>query len=702
MALPMYMFRHNFIPLALCFAFVLIVRSSDEIKERERNLDQDKLDRILTTIETVLVNQDELRQLIHAQSAILQGTKSSLVGGGQSASQDARVLDTTRFSNNEANLHIKNEKPDSFRFNKLAGNLIPSSSTWPAEDEADSSDWSRGLRGDQKQLALAIGQHYEGMFSDSLEKLSTMIREQTVGFRQSLLKLMNRVVDHTYQYNSILNQLSLIRDECSVMATPCQVVQATNNQQQHEEPKPEERGPTYRATTSPMGTLHSSDVATIVRLLALELQQLVSKGREESEEEEQRGCKSAELMGEIVSNKTGNLSRRLDVIDSVVRQSAVLLTKLSSICPSPNSPGGDKLAQEQVVLIYNNKQNESNSEMRTNGTQGSRWYPGSKIPGKGREPERAQPLASGQTRPIRPRQRCQSKTNLIRPSSCQQLRLAGANCTGQYYVFVRGSIQHVYCDMNMDSDDDGGGWTVIFRRIDKSLISQETSQPLTNNTRSSNRFLDEFRASQENFNLDWANYKRGFGYLDEWAEFFLGLDLLAQLTADSRGSTNITELQVDLETRDSNELHLRFDRFKVESEESQFRLLVGGCNASQLCEPILQLNGSKFYTHDRIGNNASHCKQPELPFGWWIPEQVLPVAGCGLRDSFAPLTAPIGRLLQPNNGNSQGHLQWPASNWAHWREPLRKLVMKIRTKQAAQTVLDDKLRGSVAGGKVAD
>ena len=95
----------------------------------------------------------------------------------------------------------------------------------------------------------------------------------------------------------------------------------------------------------------------------------------------------------------------------------------------------------------------------------------------------------------------------------------------------------VFCDMTTD----GGGWTVLQRRLDGSV----------------------------NFYRGWRVYKKGFGNLN--GEFWLGNDNLHRLTT----TDNVT-LRVDLEDFDGNITYAEYTTFKVANESDKYRLLVGG------------------------------------------------------------------------------------------------------------------------------
>ncbi|PFX32334.1 Ryncolin-1 [Stylophora pistillata] len=122
--------------------------------------------------------------------------------------------------------------------------------------------------------------------------------------------------------------------------------------------------------------------------------------------------------------------------------------------------------------------------------------------------------------------------------SCSQLFQDGHNSSGVFTINPDGgkAIQ-VLCDMKTD----GGGWTVLQRRLDGSV----------------------------DFYLGWESYKKGFGNLN--SEFWLGNDYIHRLTV-----TDDVMLRVDLEDFDGNVTYAEYTTFKVADEADKYRLLIGG------------------------------------------------------------------------------------------------------------------------------
>ncbi|CAK8679891.1 unnamed protein product [Clavelina lepadiformis] len=92
------------------------------------------------------------------------------------------------------------------------------------------------------------------------------------------------------------------------------------------------------------------------------------------------------------------------------------------------------------------------------------------------------------------------------PRSCQDHYTSGSDTSGVYTIYPISDPIQVYCDQVRD----GGGWTVIQRRLNGSL----------------------------NFNRPWLDYRRGFGSAS--GEYWLGLDLISAITR-----AGIQELRID-------------------------------------------------------------------------------------------------------------------------------------------------------------
>uniref|UniRef100_A0A4W6D1Y3 Si:ch211-203k16.3 n=1 Tax=Lates calcarifer TaxID=8187 RepID=A0A4W6D1Y3_LATCA len=133
------------------------------------------------------------------------------------------------------------------------------------------------------------------------------------------------------------------------------------------------------------------------------------------------------------------------------------------------------------------------------------------------------------------------------PSEIQHVRNCPIDCASIYYNGVRrsglytvvpslaGMPVEVYCDM----DTDGGGWTVIQRRVDGSV----------------------------SFDRNWRDYRDGFGDLN--SEFWLGNDHIHDLSTQGDYS-----LRIDLEDWSNNHKHALYQSFRSVNEEHQYRLHV--------------------------------------------------------------------------------------------------------------------------------
>ncbi|XP_008286332.1 fibrinogen-like protein 1 [Stegastes partitus] len=175
-------------------------------------------------------------------------------------------------------------------------------------------------------------------------------------------------------------------------------------------------------------------------------------------------------------------------------------------------------------------------------------------------------------------------------ADCSQIFSSGSKSSGLYRIKPSGSPSpvQVYCDMS-----EGGGWTVIQRRIN----------------------------GTETFNRSWAEYKNGFGDVD--AEFWLGNDNLNYITAQGNYS-----LRISLEDFDGNQRYAEYKNFKVADEKDHYRLTFGAYigTAGDALSGTYQTGVSewashqdiKFSTYDQDNDNyKGNCAQEDKG-GWWF------------------------------------------------------------------------------------
>ena len=140
----------------------------------------------------------------------------------------------------------------------------------------------------------------------------------------------------------------------------------------------------------------------------------------------------------------------------------------------------------------------------------------------------------------------------------------------------------VYCNM-----DNGGGYTVIQRRMDGS----------------------------EDFHKTWSEYVEGFGEL--WGEHWIGLDKMHCLT--SRRPKTL--LIIDLADYHGNCVQVNYSFFHVGGPQRNYTLNVGGfgsSNGEPLLDRLAYHNGMQFTTKDRDNDqSSSNCASSSLRGGWW-------------------------------------------------------------------------------------
>ena len=140
----------------------------------------------------------------------------------------------------------------------------------------------------------------------------------------------------------------------------------------------------------------------------------------------------------------------------------------------------------------------------------------------------------------------------------------------------------VYCDMTTD----GGGWIVIQRNKNNSLV---------------------------NFNKNWTDYEKEFGDLNK--EFWYGLSAMHCLTQKGQW-----EMRVDYQFNNNTWSYLHYDQFSVGSASEEYPLTVGGftgVGTDWFNHPSRLLNGMKFSTPDNDNDQWNSNCAVQWESGWW-------------------------------------------------------------------------------------
>ena len=160
--------------------------------------------------------------------------------------------------------------------------------------------------------------------------------------------------------------------------------------------------------------------------------------------------------------------------------------------------------------------------------------------------------------------------------------LCGATHTFMTLIVI---CMQVYCDM----ETDGGGWTVFQRRQDGSVY----------------------------FYRSWAEYERGFGYVN--GEFWMGLDKIHRLTTAS-GNRQRNMLRIDLGDHEGNKRYAKYTTFRVLDSSTKYRLNVGGYRSGSPSagNSMAGTNGMKFTTRDSDNDNSpnENCAVTHRA-AWW-------------------------------------------------------------------------------------
>ncbi|XP_065945225.1 fibroleukin-like [Magallana gigas] len=154
--------------------------------------------------------------------------------------------------------------------------------------------------------------------------------------------------------------------------------------------------------------------------------------------------------------------------------------------------------------------------------------------------------------------------------------------SGVYTIYpTPGTNKTVFCDMTTE----GGGWTVIQRRID----------------------------GETNFFRNWKDYKKGFGHPEH--EYWLGNDAIHELTKDKKQI-----LRIDLVKFSKEKAHAIYSSFFVGNEASKYKLTLGSFNGTKGLGDSLGKSSNNMYfstTDNDNDNDKSNCAEVYKTAGWF-------------------------------------------------------------------------------------
>ena len=87
--------------------------------------------------------------------------------------------------------------------------------------------------------------------------------------------------------------------------------------------------------------------------------------------------------------------------------------------------------------------------------------------------------------------------------------------------------------------------------------------------------IQKRREGSVDFYRGWADYKRGFGYLN--GEFWLGLDKMHRLTKEGRN-----RIRVELEDTQGKTAEADYDMFAVARERAKYQLSLGTYSGEEI------------------------------------------------------------------------------------------------------------------------
>ncbi|XP_056001370.1 microfibril-associated glycoprotein 4-like [Ostrea edulis] len=156
------------------------------------------------------------------------------------------------------------------------------------------------------------------------------------------------------------------------------------------------------------------------------------------------------------------------------------------------------------------------------------------------------------------------------------------NRDGVYTIYpTEGRKNKAFCDMTTD----GGGWTVIQRRMDGTTNFQ---------------------------NKKWKDFAEGFGRPDH--EYWLGNNAMHDLTKSGK-----MKLRIDMKRFNGDQGFVQYSTFVVGSRSDKYKLKVAGFRGSVgIKDSFTHHNGMKFSTKDSDNDTWSSNCAASYGNGWWF------------------------------------------------------------------------------------
>lgn len=157
------------------------------------------------------------------------------------------------------------------------------------------------------------------------------------------------------------------------------------------------------------------------------------------------------------------------------------------------------------------------------------------------------------------------------------------SASGRYRLQLPGRSAPITVICEMERLD--GGWTVIQRRS-SGLV---------------------------NFNRSWTEYRDGFGFVGQYEDYWLGLEIIHQLT--KKGDQ---ELLVQLHNETGHYEYGRYQRFQLTGENDGYKLFPLVEFHGKIGEMLNNSRDMKFSTYDRDNDKLTdgNCAQ-KYGGGWW-------------------------------------------------------------------------------------